>query len=174
MHRGLALSLVLVVGGSLPVAAAEPARGAPQAEATPVPATLADVAFMAGRWIGGEGGDVSEEVWAAPEGDSMMGMWRYVTKGRAGIFEFLTLTAEGPNVVMRIRHFDPKLVGREDKERAVELPLVSKRPGEAVFAGPEYGGKGTVRLTYRGEGQALTGVLEKGGKKEEFAFHRKP
>ena len=100
-------------------------------------------------------------------------MWRYVAKGRAGIFEFLTLTTEGPNVVMRIRHFDPKLMGREDKEKAVELPLVSKRPGEAVFEGPEYGVKGTVRLTYRGERDTLTGVLEKGGKKEEFRFRRR-
>jgi Domain of unknown function (DUF6265) len=142
---------------------------------SPAPATLADVAFMAGHWLGGEGGDVSEEVWSAPEGDSMMGMWRYVAKGQAGIFEFLTLKAEDPHVVLRIRHFDPKLVGREEKDRAIELPPVAKGPGEAVFEGAEYGGQGTVRLTYRrGEGDRLTGILEKGGKKEEFFFRRKP
>ncbi len=165
MNRGLVLPVLLLLAG------ARPARGADAPP--PVPATLADVSFMAGHWVGGEAGDVSEEVWAAPEGDSMMGMWRYVTKGRAGIFEFLTLTAEGPNVVLRIRHFDPELVGREDKERAVELPLVSKGPGEAVFEGAEYGGKGTVRLTYRGGGDTLTGTLEKGEKKEEFRFRRR-
>jgi hypothetical protein len=165
MERELVLPVVLVLAGALPARAADP----PPA----VAATLADVAFMAGHWLGGEGGDVSEEVWAAPQGDSMMGMWRYVTKGRAGIFEFLTLTAEGPSVVLRIRHFDPRLVGREEKERAVELPLVSKGPGEAVFEGPEYGGKGTVRLTYRGAADTLTGLLEKSGKKEEFRFRRR-
>ena len=165
MKRGPALPVVLLLAGALPAGAAD---GPP-----PVPATLADVSFMAGHWLGGEGGDVSEEVWAPPEGDSMMGMWRYVTKGHAGIFELLTLTAEGQNVVLRIRHFDPKLVAREEKERAVELPLVSKRPGEAVFEGTEYGGRGTVRLTYRGGGDTLTGLLEKGGKKEEFRFRRR-
>jgi Domain of unknown function (DUF6265) len=164
MKRGPVLPVLLLLAGAL-----AGARDAP----SPVAATLADVSFMAGHWVGGEGGDVSEEVWAATEGDSMMGMWRYVTKGHAGIFEFLTLTAEGPNVVLRIRHFDPKLVAREDKDRAVELPLVSKRPGEAVFEGPEYGVKGTVRLTYRGGGDTLAGLLEKGGKKEEFRFRRR-
>ncbi len=165
MKREPVLPVLLLFAGALPVCAG----GAPP----PVAATLADVSFMAGHWVGGEGGDVSEEVWASPEGDSMMGMWRHVTKGHAGIFELLTMTAEGPNVVLRIRHFDPKLVGREDKERPVELPLVSKRPGEAVFEGPEYDGKGTVRLTYRGSGDTLTGLLEKGGKKEEFRFRRR-
>jgi len=163
MKNAPVLPLVLLLAAGLPIRAG--------AAPPPVPATLADVAFMAGHWVGGEGGDVSEEVWSAPEGDSMMGMWRYVTKGQAGIFEFLALKAEGPHVVLRIRHFDPKLVGREEKDRAIALPLVGKGPGEAVFEGPEYGGQGTVRLTYRrGEGDTLTGVLEKGGKKEEFRF----
>jgi len=166
MKRGLVLPVVLLLGET----ALDRAAAAPP----PVPATLADVSFMTGHWIGGEGGDLSEEVWSAPEGDSMMGMWRYVAKGQAGIFELLTLKAEGPNVVMRIRHFDAKLVGREDRDRAVALPLVAKGSGEAVFEGPEYGGQGTVRLTYRrGEGDTLTGVLEKGGRKEEFRFRRR-
>jgi hypothetical protein len=42
-----------------------------------------------------------------------------------------------------------------------------------VFEGAEYGGSGTVRLTYRGGGDSLTGVLDKGGKKEEFRFRRR-
>ena len=166
MKRGLVLPVVLLLAEALPVRAGN--------DPPPVPATLADVSFMAGHWVGGEAGDLSEEVWSAAEGDSMMGMWRYVAKGRAGIFEFLTLTPEGPNVVLRIRHFDPGLVGREDKDRAVALPLVAKRPGEAVFEGAEYSGTGSVRLTYRRvDGDTLTGVLEKGGKKEEFRFRRR-
>jgi len=165
MNRGLVLPAVLLIAGCLPVGA-----GAPP---PPVPATLADVAFMAGHWVGGEP-DLSEEVWSAPEGDSMVGMWRYVAKGRTRIYEILTLTAEGPNVVLRLRHFDPKLVAREEKDRAVELPLVAKGPREAVFEGPEYEVKGTVRLTYRrDDDDTLTCVLEKEGTKQEFRFRRR-
>lgn len=150
--------------------------GAQEAKTPPAPvkATLEDVAFMAGHWVGGEDGDLSEEIWAAPSGDSMMGMWRYVAKGQTRIYEILTLTAEGDGVVLRIRHFNPKLVGREEKDRAVELPLVAKGPREAVFEGPEYNVKGAVRLTYRRSADdALVGVLEKEGKKEEFSFRRR-
>ena len=93
------------------------------------------MAFMAGHWVGGDPGELSEEVWSAPEGDSMMGMWRFVAKGQTRIYEILTLTAEGEGVVLRIRHFNPKLVAKEEKDRAVELPLVVKGPGEAVFEG---------------------------------------
>ena len=149
-------------------------RAQAMAPPPPVPATLADVAFMAGHWIGGDGGDLSEEVWSAPEGDSMVGMWRYVGKGRTRIYEILTLTTEDASVVLRIRHFDPKLVAREEKDRAVELRLVAKGPREAVFEGPEYDGKGNVRLTYRrGDDDSLTSVLEKEGSRQEFRFRRR-
>ncbi len=166
MKRGLILPVVLLLAEAMPVRAG--------AAPPPIPATLADVAFMAGHWVGGDPGDLSEEVWSAPEGDSMMGMWRYVAKGRTRIYEILTLTAEGPSVVLRIRHFDPKLVAREEKDRAVELPLVAKGPREAVFEGPEYDVKGTVRLTYRrGDDDSLAAVLEKEGSKQEFRFRRR-
>ena len=140
----------------------------------PIKASLADVAFMAGHWVGGDPGDLSEEVWSQPEGDSMVGMWRFVAKGQTRIYEILTLTAEGQNVVLRIRHFNPRLVAREEKDRAVELPLVSKGPREVAFEGPEYNVKGTVRLTYRRPTEdTLVGVLEKEGTKQEFSFRRR-
>ena len=167
MKRGSILSIGLLL------VAAPLARGGAAAP-PPIPATLADVAFMAGHWVGGDPGDLSEEVWSPPEGDSMMGMWRYVAKGRTRIHEILTLTAEGPHVVLRIRHFDPRLVAREEKDRAVELPLVAKGLREAVFEGPEHDVKGTVRLTYRrGADDTLTGVLEKEGTTQEFRFRRR-
>jgi hypothetical protein len=165
MKRGLVLPVVLLLAEGPTVRA----EGAPP----PIPATLADVAFMEGHWRGGDPGDLSEEIWSAAEGDSMMGMWRYVAKGRARIFEMLTLTAEGPSVVLRIRHFDPKLVAREEKDGAVALPLVAKGPREAVFEGPERGVKGPVRLAYRRDGDSLTAVLEKEGGKQEFRFRRR-
>jgi len=165
-HRPTWLAVLLLASGLL----------VPRLDAAPpaVPATLADVAFIAGHWEGGDAGDFSEEIWSAPEGDSMVGMWRYVAGGRARIYEILTLTAEGPGVVLRIRHFDPKLVGREEKDRPVELPLVAKGEREAVFEGPEVGASGTVRLTYRGgEKGTLEAVLEKEGQRQEFRFRRR-
>jgi hypothetical protein len=164
--------LARVLCSSLLLAAGRPAGAEPPA---PPAASLADVAFMAGHWVGGDEGELSEEVWSAPHGDSMMGMWRYVKDGRTRIYELLTLTPDGPGIVLRIRHFDPQLVAREEKERPVALPLVAKGPKLAVFEGSESGGRGTVRLTYRLEtNDTLTSVLEKEGSRDEFRFRRRP
>jgi hypothetical protein len=168
--------LVLLALGCLATLPPRAEGGGPQEGAArpPLASTLKDVAFMSGHWVGGEAGDLSEEVWTAPEGDSMLGMWRFVAKGKTRIYEILTLTAEGDQVVLSIRHFNPKLVAREEKERSVELPLVAKGPGEAVFEGPEYNVKGAVRLTYRQPTpDTLVGVLEKEGTRQEFSFRRR-
>ena len=139
----------------------------------PSRAVLADLSWMAGRWVDDSGGNLSEEVWTAPEGDSMMGMWRYVSGGKTRIYEMLTITLEPDGIVMRLRHFDPKLVGREEKERSVELHLAAWKPREAVFEGPAVGAPGTVRLTYRRPtDDSLETTLEKEGKAQEFRFRR--
>jgi hypothetical protein len=141
-------------------------------EAAP-PASVADLAWIAGHWLDASPGTLSEEVWTPPSGDSMMGMWRFVSGGRARIFELLTITNGDGGLELRLRHFDPRLVGREDKERPVVLKLVRRGDREAAFEGREYAGAGSVRITYRrADEDGLTVTLEKGGTKEEFRFRR--
>jgi hypothetical protein len=138
-------------------------------------AALADLAWFTGHWVDDAGGNLSEETWTAPSGDSMQGMWRYVMSGKTRIYEILTITAEDGGLVMRIRHFDPKLVGREEKATPVALKLVASQGRSAVFEGPELGSStpGVVRLSYsRPTDDALVVTLEKGGKKEGFTFRR--
>ncbi len=149
-------------------------QAAAAGEQAPVSATLADVAFMAGHWVDESADQLSEEVWTEPSGDSMLGMWRYVGRGQARVLELLTLKAEGGLVVLRLRHFDGKLVAREEKDRPVELRLVAKQATEASFEGAEVGGTGRVRLTYRRTGpDSLLSILDKGGKPQEFSFRRR-
>jgi hypothetical protein len=135
-------------------------------------ATLADVAFITGHWQGRTAEGFSEEVWTAPEGDGMLGMWRWVEGGKAAVLELLTIRQEASGPVLRLRHFNGALVAREEKDKPVELPLVSRAGGEAVFEGPSSTG-GQVRLTYKREGDnALLVTLEKGGQKVPFRFER--
>jgi hypothetical protein len=151
-----------------------PSAAVAQAPApAPSRAVLADLSWMAGRWIDDSGSNLSEEVWTAPEGDSMMGMWRYMSGGKTRIYELLTISLEPDGIVMRLRHFDPALVGREDKDKPVELPLVAWKPREAAFEGPAVGSPGMVRLTYRRPtDDTLATTLEKDGKTQEFRFRR--
>jgi len=139
----------------------------------PSRAVLSDLSWMAGRWIDDSGGNLSEEIWSAPSGDSMMGMWRYVSGGEVRIYELLTISVEPTGVVMRLRHFDPELVAREDKGTPVELALVGWKPREAAFEGPAVGAPGLVRLTYRRPSEdTLTSTLEKDGRTQQFSFRR--
>ena len=131
------------------------------------------MAWIAGHWVDDSEGALSEEVWAAPSGDSMIGMWRYVAKGKLQIFELLSITEEEGGPVFRLRHFDPRMVAREEKDKPLALKLVSFKDGEAAFEGPGQPA-GTVRLTYRRTGaDALSVTLDKDGSSQAFQFRRK-
>lgn len=164
----LAFAFVLtpvLFGAEPPVPAATPRPG--------ISSTLGDVSFMAGRWVDEEKGTLSEEIWSAPGGDSMMGMWRLSIGGKAKVFEFLTMVEEEGRVTFRLRHFDRRGVAWEEKDKPLVLPLVVKGAGLAVFEGD--GKSGILRLTYRREGEALVGRLEKAGEAPvDYRFRRAP
>jgi len=150
--------------------ASSPARSAPA-----VPATPADAAFVAGRWLSDAGGVRSEEVWTEPAGDGLLGMWRLVAAGEAQVVELLAIRAEGGTLVLRLRHFDPALAAREEKDRPLALPLVRRGDGTLRFEGPRVdGGAGAVALTYARRGDVLEVTLEKDGKAQPFTFRRAP
>jgi hypothetical protein len=148
-------------------------------EASAARGSVADLAWMAGHWTGGEEGQLSEEVWTEPSGDCMLGMWRYVAGGRLKVYESLALVADGDGVVMRLRHFNPDGVGWEEKERPLNLRLVRNAEREAAFEGPGRKDAETVRITYRRTGtDSLVSVLEKwlpgqSPSRTDFVFKRK-
>lgn len=134
---------------------------------------LAAVAWISGHWQDRTPKSLSEEVWTAPEGDSMLGMWRLVAGGKTRVLELLAISATADGLVLRLRHFDSALVAREEKDQSVVLKAIRQAPGEVAFEGPAVGAEGLVRITYRKAGDdGLAVTLERAGKKEEFAFKR--
>lgn len=154
--------------------AASFALAQPAPKPTPAKRTLADVAFLSGHWVEVTGRNLSEEIWTLPAGDSMAGVWRYVEEGRVRILELLAIRQEAAGPVLRLRHFDPDLVAREEKGAPVILPLVAVEKQSAWFEGLAAGGSGTVSLGYRRDGETLAVTLTKAGKIEEFRFRRMP
>ena len=137
-------------------------------------ASLSKLDWLAGRWVDDSGGNLSEEIWTAPSGDSILGTWRLVVKGQIKLSEILTIQAEGQTLVLRLRHFDAKLVGREEKDKPLELTLAGWNEREARFEGPGSDGQG-LALTYRHpDADTLSCTVELRGKKEEFTFKRAP
>lgn len=142
-------------------------------EAGKTKASLADVAWIAGHWVDDADGNLSEEVWTAPAGDSMIGMWRYTARGKLAVQELLNIADHGAGPVLRLRHFDPRMAAREEKDAPLALPLVSWKENEAVFEGPGVP-SGRVKLTYRRpEPDVLAVTLDKGGKPQEFRMRRR-
>jgi hypothetical protein len=160
--RGAAALLLLAAGTAA-------GQGAPRPAAK---ATIADVAWIAGDWQGEAGpGALSQEVWAAPAGDCMMGMWRLVIDGRVKLFESLSIVAGDGGPVLRLRHFGRDGVGWEEKDKPLTLPLVETGEGLAAFSGA--GRSGPLRIVYRRTGDdAMTVAVEKDEGREVFEFRR--
>lgn len=105
------------------------------AAAPPPRAALADMTWLAGHWRGPSLGGISEEVWAAPLGGSMMGSYKLVRGDSVIFYEILTLVQRGPTLELRLKHFDRELQGWEEKGEVVSFPLVRMAPDAAYFEG---------------------------------------
>ena len=98
------------------------------------PATIADVAFLAGHWTGDGLGGRFEEVWTPPKQGVMVGMYRGLTMDGAPTFnELLVLREEQGSLIVRLKHFDPDMTGWEDKAQVVTMPFLGTRDGLVHF-----------------------------------------
>lgn len=69
--------------------------------------SLAQLKFLAGVWKGEMNGDLVEEHWSEPAGESLVGMFRWVGKdSKVRLYELLTIKSEADGPTLRLRHFD--------------------------------------------------------------------
>ncbi len=99
------------------------------------PATLDEVAWIAGAWEGEAFGSKAEEVWSRPSGGSMMGMFKLFGEDDVVFYELLTIKEVGETLLLRIKHFDTKMRGWEEKDRSVEFRFVSASKDKVYFDG---------------------------------------
>lgn len=112
---------------------------------------VSGLAWMAGRWRGEADSTRLEEHWSTPAGDCMMGMFRAVRSGHVRAYEFMSLEQDMGGVLLRIKRYDPGLVGKEEREKSLLFRLARSSGKEAVF---EYEGpESPKRLTYRRAGR---------------------
>lgn len=142
---------------------------------------LAKVAWIQGSWKSGMDGDFLDEHWSAPHTDSMMGVFRWVKKDKLWMSELLSIVTEGDNIVLRVKHFDRSMVGWEEKDKAITLPLSKQTDTESIFETTDQTGETTeaVRLIYRKTGADTMDIILETRKKDqqrrlEFHFSRIP
>jgi len=111
------------------------------------PATLADMAWLAGRWLGPALGGEAEEIWSPPKAGSMMGMYRLVRDGKLVFYELQTLSEEEGSLILRLKHFNPDLTGWEEKQKTIDFPLVALGERMVQFEGVSFHREGDDGLT---------------------------
>jgi hypothetical protein len=134
---------------------------------------LEDLYFMEGVWQRKQGADFLEETWSGPRRGSLVGMLRWLTgNNQVKLFELMTVTQEGDDVIFRLRHFSNDLVPWEEKKTPLVYKLVSCGGDEAVFESETYSqpkrfiyrcadeNQLMVRLESEGPNGKLTGETE--------------
>jgi len=146
----------------------------PPAAASAASARIAEVAWIAGHWGLEQPGGSLEEIWSEPQGDCMMGVFRWMKGERVWIYELLTIREEEGTLVFRFRHFGKGLEAWEPKDQPLTYRLKSLTPGEAVFENPE--SDKARRYIFRKSGDAMVVRLEseKDGRvgADEFPYRR--
>lgn len=86
------------------------------------PATLADFAWLAGRWegkLGLPGSDkqmTAEQEWMAPKNGTMQGFFRLTDNEKTMVIELFTIRETAGGMVFYFRHFSPELKPLEEAE----------------------------------------------------------
>jgi hypothetical protein len=120
-----------------PGKAPAPDKQAPAAAPAPG-ATLADFAWLEGRWRGDWGPRVAEQDWMAPKAGMMTGLFRLVEGDKTLVLEMFTLVEKSDGINFYFRHFTPELVPWE-KADATMLNLVSADAKKIEFENPVNG-----------------------------------
>lgn len=85
-------------------------------------ATLADFAWLAGRWegkLGAPGSDkqmTAELEWMAPKNGTMQGFFRLTDKEKTIVIELFTIRETHDGITFYLRHFSPELKPLEENE----------------------------------------------------------
>lgn len=130
--------------------------------APPAKATIQQVAFIAGQWVGKLGENHIEQHWMTPVGPSMVAAYRNLAGGtKPGLYEILAIEEQDGTLKLRIKHFapGPGLASREPQGEAAEHTLVKVEGQTAVF---ESTGPNALRITFtRKSTDALDIVLDR-------------
>ena len=125
-------------------------------------ASIQDIAWYTGRWVGtGFGGEV-EENFGPPMGESMIGTFRMIQEEQAVFYEFLTIVEEKGSLAYKVKHFNPDLTGWEAKDKYVTFPLVKIEGQTAWFEGmtlKRVGEELTIYLAMKDNGEVKEETL---------------
>ena len=145
----------------------------PVAVERPAATSLADFSWMSGRWVREVDGEYLEENWGEPQGNVLLGTFRWLRGGSAWLYEFMLIEELPQGIVFHLRHFGPGSVAWEEPDAPLSYPLATLRDGEAIFE--NQGRDDPRRFVYRRTGDQLEVRVEApDGKAESYRFRLRP
>jgi hypothetical protein len=132
------LALVAALGCWRTVAAAEPFTEhtfqLAADEAAPT-ATLEDVGWLVGDWVGTAFDQTFEEVWNPPSAGSMVGLFKLIGDEGVEFYELMTLTVDDGTLSLKVKHFNADFTAWEEKADFIDFRLVKIEPDAIHFSG---------------------------------------
>ncbi len=101
--------------------------------------------WLVGHWKGDGFGGVSEEIWAPPVENIMMGMYRHHKDGKIVFYEFMLLNKDG----LHLKHFHPDLKGWEEKDDFVSFKTKDFQAGNIILSGLTFEQMGNDQMEIR-------------------------
>ncbi len=95
--------------------------------------SLSDISFIAGHWKATPQGSTVEALWSAPAGDNMVGVIRMMKEGKATLYEMFAFEETQQGLVALVKHFQPGLVGLEEKDQSDRYHFLQAEKGSAIF-----------------------------------------
>jgi hypothetical protein len=128
-------------------------------------ATLAQVAWISGVWVGTRGTSTLEERWTPSAGGSMMAISRTVRDGTMSAFEFLCIVERDGGLMYQAMP--------NGRMPATDFTLTKIDENSAVFENPAHDFPKMIRYTRQADG-SLEAVVsgEEGQKAQTFVFKR--
>lgn len=130
----------------------------------PVKATIEDMAWLAGAWVGTRGKSSIEERWSPPGGGAMLGVSRTVKGEKMVAFEFLRIVPREGSLVYK---------AQPGGKPPTEFVLTELSATRAVFENPRHDSPQRIVYELSAEGGLTASVGDmKGGSPTLFEFTR--
>jgi hypothetical protein len=141
------------------------AQPAVPARPAPAPATLKQLAWLAGEWTGERGRAIIEERWTPAAGGAMLAVSRTIANDRLVAFEFLRIVEREGGLVY---------IAQPNGRPPTEFVLTKIDAASATFENPEHDFPKAVRYTRRDDGRLEATVSGANGEKAQtFVFTRR-
>jgi len=127
-------------------------------QAPRTPATLKQVGWLAGTWVGVSG---SEERWTPPTGGSMIGVSRTLRNGAMTAFEFLCIAERGGGLVYQAMP--------NGRSPATDFTLTRLDAQSATFENPAHDFPKAIRYSLLADG-TLEAVISGDAKQRAITF----